>query len=128
MPVSSLDLLPTALAAAGIDVPDDVTLDGIDLLPVLTGAKNPEPRTLTWRFPFPPPRPDLYVWAVRQGDWKPAPDRNRVGVSGRSGVSFGPRRSGRWPDVCAMVRKVGIRPLLDPTPETAMRRDYGLTR
>ncbi len=70
MPVSSLDLLPTALAAAGIDVPDDVTLDGIDLLPVLTGEKNPEPRTLTWRFPFPPPRPDLYVWAVRQGDWK----------------------------------------------------------
>ncbi len=41
MPVSSLDLLPTALAAAGIDVPDDVTLDGIDLLPV--PAMRPAP-------------------------------------------------------------------------------------
>jgi arylsulfatase A-like enzyme len=70
MPVSSLDLLPTAMAAAKIQIPDDVDLDGINLLPYLTGKKQPETRTITWRFPFPPQDVDSYVWAVRKDDWK----------------------------------------------------------
>ncbi|MGZ0654946.1 sulfatase family protein [Coraliomargarita sp. W4R72] len=58
-PVSSLDITPTCLAAAGQAIPAE--LDGIDIFPFLTG-KTVETRTLFWRF-----------WnqaAIRQGDMK----------------------------------------------------------
>ena len=41
-PVIQLDILPTALAAAGVEVPADAKLDGVNLLPYLNG-KNDEP-------------------------------------------------------------------------------------
>lgn len=69
-PVSSLDLLPTAMAAAGAEIPKDAAFDGQNLLPLLTGKAKAEPRMLTWRFPFRPARPGLDVWAVRQGNLK----------------------------------------------------------
>ena len=70
-PVISLDILPTALAAAGVDVQPDWKLDGANLLPFLTGEKQGSPHdTLYWRFRFPPNQPALYRWAIRQGDWK----------------------------------------------------------
>jgi len=60
-PVSSIDFMPTSLSAAGAELPDN--LDGIDLLPYLTGAVNKPPdRDLYWRF-----------WnqaAIRRGNWK----------------------------------------------------------
>lgn len=59
-PVSTLDLAATARAAAGL--PADPRLDGIDLVPALTAATPPPPRTLHWRF-----------WnqiAIRDGKWK----------------------------------------------------------
>jgi arylsulfatase A-like enzyme len=59
-PVISLDVAATACAIAGLDRPK--TLDGQNLLPMLTGEKPLAARTLNWRF-----------WgqtAVRQGDWK----------------------------------------------------------
>jgi arylsulfatase A-like enzyme len=47
-PVIALDFLPTALAAAEATPPDD--LDGVNLLPFLTGAKATAPHeTLFWR-------------------------------------------------------------------------------
>ncbi len=51
VPVIGSDLFPTALALAGVPVPDDRPLDGVDLTPVLTtGATQLErPRTLFWR-------------------------------------------------------------------------------
>ena len=60
-PVTALDVLPTALVAAGAAVPPG--LDGVDLLPHLSGA-NPAPphAALYWRF-----GPQK---AVRKGDWK----------------------------------------------------------
>ena len=64
-PVLSLDLLPTALAAAGAPVPGN--LDGVNLLSLMTDGKALAQRTLYWRFPFPPFCP---VWSVREGDWK----------------------------------------------------------
>jgi arylsulfatase A-like enzyme len=58
-PVVSLDLLPTALAAAGVDV----SLDGVNLLPFLTGKTIAPPHNaLFWRYGE--------QFAVRQGDWK----------------------------------------------------------
>ena len=62
-PVIQLDVLPTALAAAGAEVRPEWQLDGVNLLPLLEGhAEKLEPRTLYWRFGV--------QYAVRQGDWK----------------------------------------------------------
>ena len=62
-PVIQLDILPTALAAAGVKLGADAKLDGVDLLPYLRGKAEGEPHpTLYWRF-----GPQM---AIRQGDWK----------------------------------------------------------
>ncbi len=62
-PVIQLDLLPTAVAAAGGEVRADWALDGVNLLPYLEGKAAGEPHeTLAWRF-----GPQ---WAIRQGPWK----------------------------------------------------------
>jgi arylsulfatase A-like enzyme len=65
-PVISLDILPTALAAAGATIPDG--LDGIDLVPHVLG-KSPAPdRILHWRF--------LFQWAIRDAEWKLVKTKN----------------------------------------------------
>ena len=70
-PVISLDILPTALAAAGVEKQPEWKLDGVSLLPYLAGEKRGSPHdTLYWRFRFPPNQPALHRWAIRQGDWK----------------------------------------------------------
>jgi arylsulfatase A-like enzyme len=70
-PVIQLDIHPTALAAAGAPPPADAKLDGVNLLPYLTGdKKGPPHEVLYWRFSFPPRQPERFKWAVRQGDWK----------------------------------------------------------
>ena len=62
-PIIQLDLLPTMLAAAGADVDPAWKLDGINLLPFLTGENPGKPHeTLYWRFGD--------QWAIRHGDWK----------------------------------------------------------
>ncbi|WP_337176815.1 sulfatase-like hydrolase/transferase [Paludisphaera sp.] len=62
-PVIQLDLLPTALAAAGVEVDPEWKLDGVNLLPFLTGAAAGAPHeALYWRM-----GPQA---AVRKGDWK----------------------------------------------------------
>lgn len=70
-PVISLDILPTALAVAGVKSQPEWKLDGVNLLPFLTGEKQGAPHDmLYWRFRFPPLQPALHRWAIRQGDWK----------------------------------------------------------
>lgn len=62
-PVIQLDILPTALAAAGVPVQEEWKIDGVNLLPLLSGQQADLPdRPLFWRF-----GPQL---AVRYGDWK----------------------------------------------------------
>jgi arylsulfatase A-like enzyme len=62
-PIIQLDILPTALAAAGAPAGADAKLDGVDLLPYLTGENEARPHeTLYWRFGN--------QWAIRHGDWK----------------------------------------------------------
>ena len=63
--VSSLDVLPTALAAAAVGSPKDKPLDGIDLLPILSGETPAPNRNLFWSSGS-----DEGWWAVRSGDWK----------------------------------------------------------
>jgi arylsulfatase A-like enzyme len=60
----SMDWFPTLLAAAGIAPDPDFPSDGIDLLPILTGAAVPVPRKLFWRYKHNDQQ------AARDGDWK----------------------------------------------------------
>jgi arylsulfatase A-like enzyme len=62
-PVIQLDVLPTALAAAGAEVKPEWQMDGVNLLPLLEGrADKLAPRELYFRFGV--------QHAVRSGDWK----------------------------------------------------------
>jgi arylsulfatase A-like enzyme len=62
-PVIQLDLTATALAAAGVKVDSGASLDGVNLLPFLDGAKADAPHAaLYWRFG--------QQMAIRAGDWK----------------------------------------------------------
>jgi arylsulfatase A-like enzyme len=62
-PVLQIDWLPTALAAAGATIDPAWKLDGVNLLPLLTGdVPSLPPRPLFWRFGV--------QYAVRQGNWK----------------------------------------------------------
>jgi arylsulfatase A-like enzyme len=69
-PVAVMDLFPTLLNAAGVSPPNEVVLDGINLLPLL---RAPEARldrdALFFHFPhyYPTTTP---VSAVRTGEWK----------------------------------------------------------
>lgn len=60
----SMDWLPTLLAAAGTAPAASHPSDGVNLLPVLTGAAAPAERTLFWRYKANAQK------AVRAGDWK----------------------------------------------------------
>lgn len=64
-PVTSLDILPTALDAAGIALPTDKPLDGKSLLPLLTGKTQKHSDTFYWS-----EGGEAGGFAVRSGDWK----------------------------------------------------------
>lgn len=50
-PMISLDIMPTALAAAGMSLPKARAIDGVNLLPLLTGeSKQPPHEMLFWRY------------------------------------------------------------------------------
>ena len=65
-PIIALDILPTALAAAGTTRDAKLAaLDGVDLLPFLTGKNNAAPHArLFWRMD------GGEAFAVREGHWK----------------------------------------------------------
>jgi N-acetylgalactosamine-6-sulfatase len=61
----TMDLTATLLKAAGVDT-GRTKLDGVDLMPVITGKRQPFARTLFWRAK----RGESVRKAVRHGDWK----------------------------------------------------------
>jgi arylsulfatase A-like enzyme len=62
-PAIALDILPTALAVAGVEPPADGRIEGVNLLPHLSGKVGERPHPyLYWRMGG--------QWAVRGGDWK----------------------------------------------------------
>jgi len=62
-PIISLDILPTAVAAAGGQLPKEAKIDGVNLLPYLTGENAGEPHEyLFWRYGA--------QLAARKGEWK----------------------------------------------------------
>jgi arylsulfatase A len=66
LPVIGSDFLPTVLAAAGIEPPAGVTLDGVNLLPALAGGSVERPVPMSWRWG------GQVAW--REGNWKVVAD------------------------------------------------------
>ena len=63
LPVVQLDVMPTCLAAAGGTIDSAWKLDGVNLLPYLSGENKERPhQTLYWRIDG--------MWAIRDGDMK----------------------------------------------------------
>jgi len=62
-PVIALDILPTAAAVAGAEIPRDRVIDGVNLIPYLIGRSKAAPHeTLFWR--------KGTDYAMRKGNWK----------------------------------------------------------
>ena len=62
-PIIQLDVLPTALAAAGVSLDRQSKVDGVNLLPFITGGNAGVPHeALYWRLGG--------MMAIRKGDWK----------------------------------------------------------
>jgi arylsulfatase A-like enzyme len=76
--VIQLDIVPTALAAAGVSLKLDGKVEGVNLLPYLIGEKTGSPHdTLYWRFGS--------QMAIRHGDWKLV--KYDLAVEGGTGIS-----------------------------------------
>jgi arylsulfatase A-like enzyme len=63
------DWFPTMCAMAGVDVPDGLNLDGINVLPTLQGESSHAEPPRFWQWNRYAPRAE-YNAAVRDGDWK----------------------------------------------------------
>jgi len=74
-PISSLDILPTALDAARVALPTDKPLDGKSLLPLLTGKTPKHIETFYWS-----EGGEAGGYAVRSGDWKLVQQRGQMKV------------------------------------------------
>jgi arylsulfatase A-like enzyme len=69
VPINFIDVLPTLAAVAGASLPADRKIDGIDLMPLVTGqAVFPIRRAFYWR--------SGSYEAIREGDWKLQLSRN----------------------------------------------------
>lgn len=70
-PVCSIDIFPTILKAAGIDLPKDRDIDGLSLVDHLKtgGSKSLDRNELIWHFPHYRHAPGPYS-IIRRGDWK----------------------------------------------------------
>ncbi|MBI3879236.1 MAG: sulfatase-like hydrolase/transferase [Verrucomicrobia bacterium] len=77
-PIIQLDIHPTALAAAGVTAKPEWKLDGVNLLPYVTGEKSSAPHdALYWRFG--------QQVAIRMGDWKLVKGAGMPGIVGERG-------------------------------------------
>lgn len=64
-PVNTIDVACTTLALAGVKIEGDETLDGVNLMPFVTGENKSAPHdAIFWR------KVNGEAWAVRSGKWK----------------------------------------------------------
>jgi arylsulfatase A-like enzyme len=71
--ISGVDLLPTFCSLAGIEVGEDLKLDGQDMLPALLGTPVERLKPLMWEYRFSPWGRHIQkspMLAMRDGDWK----------------------------------------------------------
>lgn len=66
--VFSVDFFPTLVSVAGGNLPENQVFDGKNIVPVFTGDKEMEERTIFWHYPV--YHHDIPASAVRSGDWK----------------------------------------------------------
>jgi len=69
-PVASIDFYPTFLEMAGAKQPAVHTVDGVSLLPLLTGTGQLPQRELYWHYPHFSNQGGMPAGAVRDGAWK----------------------------------------------------------
>jgi len=100
-PVSSMDILPTALAAAGATSIASQPLDGVDLAPFLTGQKTGDPHDmLFWRIA------ERDIWAVRSGDYKLVKQGPKINLYDlASDISEAKDLDGKMPEVQQRLQK-----------------------
>jgi arylsulfatase A-like enzyme len=70
VPVMSMDLYPTLLAAAGAELRAGQTVDGVSLVPLLKGDRMLARDALFWHYPHYSNQGGFPGGAVRMGDWK----------------------------------------------------------
>jgi arylsulfatase A-like enzyme len=100
-PVIQLDILPTALAAAGIIAGVDAKLEGVDLLPYLAGQNAAAPHdALYWRW-----GPQM---AIRRGDWKLV--RYDPAADGKTGRVTEPKLYNLKNDIGETLNVIGAEP------------------
>ena len=114
-PVIALDATATALAAAGAKL--DGSVDGVDLVPFLTGTQTGDPHdALYWRW--------VGQAAVRAGDWKYLRGDDRAYLFDLSSDQHEKRNLiGEHPERAARLRKAldaWSRELPDPGPTSAL--------
>jgi uncharacterized sulfatase len=63
-PAGSIDIFPTILKAAGVDIPKDRVIDGRDIWPLLTSAKAKSPHEMLFGMKGP------NLATIRSGKWK----------------------------------------------------------
>ncbi|MGZ0709773.1 sulfatase-like hydrolase/transferase [Coraliomargarita sp. W4R53] len=85
-PVSSLDILPSSMSAAGMVIPEE--LDGANLLPMSIEGEALAQRSIISYFPFPDHYP---VFSVRRDDWKLVAEVSR----GKDLIGWAPDRGGK---------------------------------
>ncbi len=102
-PGITMDLTATFLAAAGAEPPTDKPLDGIDLLPLLTGAQPPRERAFCWRMQ----RSNRTMKAIRQGKWKYVNDGNTMDLLFDLEQDIGERHNLHFehPEITASLKK-----------------------
>ena len=94
--VTGLEIFPTILAAAGVEPPDGVTLDGYNMLPTLNGEKSPRSE-MFWK--------NADDFAARVGKWKLVSSERGSGLFDLS-EDIGERKdlAGQLPEVLSRVK------------------------
>lgn len=97
----TMDLTASILAAAGAPLPSGLSLDGMNLLPILEGRAPEVERTLFWRGH--PARPHR---AVRSGDWKLVLEPRPMLFNLRSDIGERENRIGAHPEIARSLLKL----------------------
>ncbi len=70
-PITSMDIYPTILSALGLPPRPHQHVDGVDLMPELSGGKVAEREAIYWHYPHYNQHPQSFpASVVRSGDWK----------------------------------------------------------
>lgn len=70
VPVMNTDILPTVLEACGLPAKPELHKDGVSIVPLLRGSKEPVHESLFWHFPHYGNHGSGPCSSVREGDWK----------------------------------------------------------